>query len=88
MRILLIEDDQQAASYLLKGLAESGYVVEHALDGEQGLQLALSEQYDVLVVDRMLPKRDGLDGETGMPCSDIIYRGRGWIRWRDWHALF
>ncbi|SMG63611.1 two-component response regulator protein [methanotrophic bacterial endosymbiont of Bathymodiolus sp.] len=60
MRILLIEDDQQAASYLLKGLAESGYVVEHALDGEQGLQLALSEQYDVLVVDRMLPKRDGL----------------------------
>ena len=60
MRILLIEDDQQAASYLLKGLAESGYVVEHALDGEQGLHLALSEQYDILVVDRMLPKRDGL----------------------------
>jgi hypothetical protein len=31
---------------------------------------------------------DGLDGETGMPCSEIIYRGRGWIRWGDWHALF
>ena len=31
---------------------------------------------------------DGLDGEAGMPCSDIIYRGRGWIRWGDWHALF
>ena len=31
---------------------------------------------------------DGLDGEAGMPCSDIIYRGRGWIRCGDWHALF
>lgn len=60
MRILLIEDDQQAASYLVKGLAESGYVIDHAADGEQGLNLALSETYDILVVDRMLPKRDGL----------------------------
>lgn len=60
MRILLIEDDHQAAAYLVKGLTESGYVIDHAADGEQGLNLALSETYDVLVIDRMLPKRDGL----------------------------
>ena len=60
MRILLIEDDKQAAAYLVKGLNESGHLVDHAADGEQGLHLALSENYDVLVVDRMLPKRDGL----------------------------
>lgn len=60
MRILLIEDDIQAADYLVKGLTENAYVIDHAADGEQGLNLALSETYDVLVVDRMLPKRDGL----------------------------
>jgi len=60
MRILLIEDDKQAATYLVKGLVESGYSIDHAANGEQGLDLALSEHYDVLVVDRMLPKRDGL----------------------------
>jgi two-component system OmpR family response regulator len=60
MKILLIEDDKQATSYLVKGLRESGHTVDHAADGEQGLHLALSEHYDVLVVDRMLPKRDGL----------------------------
>jgi two-component system OmpR family response regulator len=60
MRILLIEDDIQAAAYLVKGLTESGYVIDHAADGDLGLNLALSETYDVLVVDRMLPKREGL----------------------------
>ncbi|MGZ8944208.1 MAG: winged helix-turn-helix domain-containing protein [Methylococcaceae bacterium] len=60
MKILLVEDDKQAASYLVKGLRESGHIVDHAADGEQGLHLALTEHYDVLVVDRMLPKRDGL----------------------------
>ncbi len=60
MRILLIEDDQQAATYLLKGLIESGHNVNHAVDGQIGLDLALTENYDVLLVDRMLPKRDGL----------------------------
>jgi len=60
MRILLVEDDHQAAAYLLKGLTESGHVVDHAADGEDGLHLAISGQYDVLIVDRMLPRRDGL----------------------------
>lgn len=60
MHILLIEDDKEAAAWLAKGLEESGYLVDHAADGEDGLHLALTEQYDVLIVDRMLPKRDGL----------------------------
>lgn len=60
MRILLIEDDRQAAEYLLKGLGECGHVVDHAADGDTGLHMALTGQYDVMVVDRRLPKRDGL----------------------------
>jgi two-component system OmpR family response regulator len=60
MKILLIEDDIQAASYLRNGLAQSGHVVDHAADGEEGLHHAMWEQYDVMVIDRMLPKRDGL----------------------------
>ncbi|HED14504.1 MAG TPA: response regulator, partial [Gammaproteobacteria bacterium] len=60
MHILLIEDDKEAAAYLVKGLSESGHVVDHAADGEDGLHMALSVGFDVLVVDRMLPKRDGL----------------------------
>lgn len=60
MKILVIEDDQQAASYLAKGLKEAGHVVDVANDGKEGLFLAGSEHYDVMVVDRMLPGRDGL----------------------------
>jgi two-component system OmpR family response regulator len=60
MRILVIEDDTQAAHYLTKGLRESGFVVDHAADGPQGLFLATSETYDAMIVDRMLPGMDGL----------------------------
>ena len=60
MHILLIEDDINAASYVTKGLKESGHVVDHASDGEEGEQLALTLKFDVIVVDRMLPKLDGL----------------------------
>ncbi|MDR3514417.1 MAG: response regulator transcription factor [Azospirillaceae bacterium] len=60
MKILVIEDDNQAAAYMVKGLKESGHVVDHAPDGKDGLFLAGSEHYDVLIVDRMLPGRDGL----------------------------
>lgn len=60
MRILIIEDDREAASYLIKALKESGHVPDHAADGETGLHMALTQAYDVLVVDRMLPQRDGL----------------------------
>jgi two-component system OmpR family response regulator len=60
MHILLIEDDVPAAEYLVKGLGECGHVVDHAADGKVGLNLALNGHYDVIVVDRMLPGRDGL----------------------------
>ena len=60
MRILVIEDDSEAAGWLVKGLAESGHVADHAADGEEGLGLALEGVHDVLIVDRMLPKIDGL----------------------------
>lgn len=60
MHILLIEDDVLAAEYLVKGLGESGHVVDHAADGKIGLNLAINGHYDVIVVDRMLPGRDGL----------------------------
>jgi two-component system OmpR family response regulator len=60
MRILLIEDDPKIQAYVEKGLKEAGHVVDAATNGEDGLHLATSEKYDVLVVDRMLPKLDGL----------------------------
>lgn len=60
MRILLIEDDVTAATFLVKGLNESGHVLDHARDGESGLHLALTGRYDVIIADRMLPNRDGL----------------------------
>jgi len=60
MRILVIEDDLEAAAYMVKGLKESGSVVDHAADGKHGLIMAASGNYDVLIVDRMLPSMDGL----------------------------
>ncbi len=60
MKILIVEDDSEAAAYLAKGLREAGHVVDHAKDGEAGLEMAISAPYDVMVVDRMLPRRDGL----------------------------
>ena len=60
MKVLLIEDDRAAAAYLAKGLGESGHVAETAHDGEDGLALAREGRFDALIVDRMLPARDGL----------------------------
>ena len=60
MHILLIEDDINAASYVIKGLKESGHVVDHASDGEEGMELSLTLKFDVIIIDRMLPKLDGL----------------------------
>jgi two-component system OmpR family response regulator len=61
MRILLVEDDPKIASFILKGLKAEGFAVDHAADGEQGLDLALTEPYAAAVVDVMLPKVSGLD---------------------------
>ncbi len=60
MHILLIEDDTEAAKFLIKGLRESGYTVEHAGDGRDGLFRATEGQFDLVVTDRMLPHMDGL----------------------------
>ena len=59
MRILLIEDEKKTAAFLEKGLREAGFAVEMARDGESGLATAQSKHFDLLVVDVMLPKKDG-----------------------------
>jgi two-component system OmpR family response regulator len=60
MRVLVIEDDREIAHFLQKGLKESGHGADLVEDGEAGLEMARSGDYDVLIVDRMLPRRDGL----------------------------
>ncbi len=60
MRILIVEDDSDAASYLVKAFREAGHMADHAADGLTGYAMAEGGGYDVLVVDRMLPRLDGL----------------------------
>jgi two-component system, OmpR family, copper resistance phosphate regulon response regulator CusR len=59
VRILVIEDEKKTASFVERGLREGGFVVDVANDGEEGLRLALAGRHDLLVLDVMLPKRDG-----------------------------
>ena len=70
MRLLIVEDDDRAARYLVRGLSESGHVVDHAGDGETGLALASEGIYDALIVDRRLPQMDGLTS-SGV-CANAI----------------
>jgi len=60
MRILVVEDDKKIASLIVKGFKQAGFAVDHAIDGEGGLHLALTEPYDACIIDIMLPKLDGL----------------------------
>ena len=60
MRVLIVEDDKMMASFISKGLKQEGFAVDHVSNGEDGLQLALSEVYDAAIIDIMLPKLDGL----------------------------
>lgn len=60
MRLLVIEDEQKVANFIKQGLEEEGYAVDHAADGASGLQMALEALHDVIVLDVMLPKLDGL----------------------------
>jgi two-component system, OmpR family, response regulator len=71
MKILLIEDDKEAAEYLVKALSESGYVVDHAAEGRDGLFMATSGTYDALIVDRMLPGMDGLSIVAALRAAEI-----------------
>jgi two-component system copper resistance phosphate regulon response regulator CusR len=59
MKILIVEDEKKTAAYLRKGLVENGFTVDVAADGEEGLQRARSGAYDLLILDVMLPQRDG-----------------------------
>ena len=70
MRVLIIEDDEQLAAYLTKALREVGATVDHAADGREGLLLAAANDYDVLVIDRMLPSLDGLGVLRTLRASD------------------
>jgi DNA-binding response OmpR family regulator len=60
MRLLVVEDDKKIASFVLKGLKQAGFAVDHADNGQEGLHLTLTAPYDVAVVDVMLPGLDGL----------------------------
>jgi two-component system OmpR family response regulator len=71
MRILIIEDDTEAANYLAKALREAGHVADHAADGVEGYDKARDGGYDVLIVDRMLPKLDGLSLIGGLRAQKL-----------------
>ncbi len=60
MSLLLVEDDFKIASFVIRGLKDSGFEVDHMNDGEDGLRMALNESYDAAIIDIMLPKIDGL----------------------------
>jgi DNA-binding response OmpR family regulator len=60
MRILIVEDDENLVAVLRRGLLEQHYTVDTALDGEEGVELAMQHQYDLILLDRMLPRKDGL----------------------------
>jgi two-component system, OmpR family, response regulator len=71
MKLLVIEDDREAAAYISKGLGESGYVVDVAYEGRDGLFMASSGAYDALVIDRMLPGMDGLAVIAALRAAEI-----------------
>src|SRR5580700_6074456 len=71
MRLLIIEDDRDATDYLVKAFREVGHVADQASDGEEGQALAFEGQYDVLIIDRMLPKRDGLSIIAALRANSI-----------------
>ena len=71
MKILVVEDDRETAAYLAKGLNESGYSVDSAHDGRDGLFLASSADYDAIILDRMLPGMDGLSVLGALRAAEI-----------------
>jgi two-component system, OmpR family, response regulator len=84
MRILVIEDDIETAAYVVEGLKSAGHVADHVSDGRDGLVLATTTSYDVIVVDRMLPGLDGLDmvktiRDTGVKAPVLFLTARGGI---------
>ena len=82
MRVLIIEDDQQIASFVTRGLKQAGFAVDHVSDGEEGLQMAELNPYDVMVIDIMLPGLDGFSiieslRSKGNPTPILVLSARG-----------
>jgi two-component system OmpR family response regulator len=71
MRLLLVEDDIKIARFVMSGLREAGFAVDHTADGQDGLHLALTEPYDIAIVDLMLPSIDGLTLIETVRTNDI-----------------
>ncbi|MDQ6765591.1 MAG: heavy metal response regulator transcription factor [Verrucomicrobiota bacterium] len=71
MRILLVEDEKKTRAFLGQGLLEAGYTVDIAVDGETGLELAVRERFDLLVVDVMLPGKDGWEVVAALRRSGV-----------------
>jgi two-component system OmpR family response regulator len=74
MRAVIIEDDVTIAEFVARGLREAGFAVDHAADGESGLDLMTSSPFDVAIVDLMLPKLDGLSVIAAMRLPDEAVR--------------
>jgi len=72
MRILLVEDDTGASRFIRKGLQEEGYTVDVAFDGEEGLHLATSQTYDLIILDIMLPEMSGFEALKGTRKKGIM----------------
>ncbi len=70
MNVLVIEDDLEVAEFISKGLLDNGYLVDHVADGEIGLRRAKQGQFDVMIIDRMLPRRDGLSIVQALRAAD------------------
>ena len=71
MKFLLVEDDVETGAYIVRSLKEHSHVVDHALDGREGLLLATGGQYDVMIIDRMLPGMDGLSLVKALRSAEI-----------------
>src|SRR6185437_15811249 len=70
-RILVVEDDADTAEYILKGLREDGYTVEHVADGRDGLYMATASSFDAIVMDRMVPGMDGLTVIRALRAAEV-----------------
>ena len=71
MKILIIEDDQKIINFLKKGLEEESYIVDYSLNGEEGIYLASINKYDLILLDIMLPVKDGIEVCKTLRDSDI-----------------
>ncbi len=71
MKILIIEDDEKIVNFLQKGLKEEGYIIDYSLDGDEGVYLASVNKYDLILLDIMLPIKDGIEVCKTLRASDI-----------------